>query len=392
MRVAIASRIFAPEPAAAAFRLTVLARVFSEQGHDTTVLTVRTSVPEGSGVRTERFAVRRFPVLRDRSGYVRGYLQYLSFDIPLFFRVLFGPRRDAIVIEPPPTTWFFAGLAARLRGIPYFIYAADIWSDAAESTGAPAFVVRAVRRMERSASLGSRGVFAVNEGIADRVQQIAPGSTTSVVGNGIDTEVFRRGVAADAVATGLGPYAIYTGTASEWQGAEVFVRAIARLSDEGVALRLVFLGQGTALTELKRLAEEINAPVEFHDAVPPEEAATWLRGAALGLASIRPGAGYDFAYPTKIFAAWGCGTPVVYAGPGPAREVLDAHPGLGRGVEHDPDSVADAIRQVLLDERVSRSEIADWALQNVSLASTAERAVRFVEQRITGLRSEGDPV
>lgn len=392
MRVAIASRIFAPEPAAAAFRLTVLARVCAEQGHDVTVLTVKTDERKSAETRSERFAVKRFPVLRDRTGYVRGYLQYMSFDIPLFFRILFGPRRDAIIVEPPPTTWFLAGLSSRLRRTPYFVYAADIWSDAAESTGAPAFVVHAVRWMERFACSGSRGVLAVNNGIADRVQQIAPGTTTTVVGNGIDTEVFRRDVAAETAATGLAPYAIYTGTASEWQGAEVFVRAIARLSDEGVALRLVFLGQGTALAELKRLAEEINAPVEFHDAVPPEEAADWLRGAALGLASIRPGAGYDFAYPTKIFAAWGCGTPVVYAGPGPAREVLGTHPELGRGVDHDPDSVANAMRQVLFDEQVSRSEIADWALQNVSLASTAERAVRFVEQRIDGLRSEGDPV
>ena len=41
MRVVIASRIFAPEPAAAAFRLAALAEALSERGAEVTVLTTR---------------------------------------------------------------------------------------------------------------------------------------------------------------------------------------------------------------------------------------------------------------------------------------------------------------------------------------------------------------
>ncbi|MFV0433683.1 MAG: glycosyltransferase family 4 protein [Leucobacter sp.] len=404
MRVIIASRIFEPEPSAASFRLGALAAGFVERGHRVRVLTVRpvAELRAGRGAvgDAERsYRVSRYPVLRDESGYVRGYLQYLSFDLPLFFRILLGPKPDAIVVEPPPTSVFFATLAARLRRIPIFAYAADVWSDASESTGAPGFVVRAVRRMERFGWTRARGVYAVNDGVAERVRQIAPGAAVETVGNGIDTEVFRPDgpVAEEALALASGdPYAIYTGTASEWQGAEIFVRAVAEIQRSGTPLRLVFLGQGTAFDELRRVANELGARVEFHDPVPPAEAAAWLRGAAVSLASIRPGAGYDFAYPTKVFAAWACGTPVVYAGPGPAREVLGAEPELGIGVDYDTAEVAAAIGQVLdssgraRESRESRESIAAWAREHVSLRGVAGRAVAFTRARLGGARAPGD--
>ena len=43
--------------------------------------------------------------------------------------------------------------------------------------------------------------------------------------------------------------------------------------------------------------------------MPPTEAAEWIRGAAAALVSIVPGIGYDFARPTKTYAAAACGAP-----------------------------------------------------------------------------------
>ena len=391
MRVAIASRIFEPEPSAASFRLGALASEFVRGGARVRVLSVRPvrALRAGRGAAGDErrpYRVTRFPVLRDRSGYVRGYLQYLSFDVPLFFRILLGPKQDAIVVEPPPTTAFFATVAAGLRRMPVFAYAADVWSDASESTGAPRAVVSVVRWMERFAWSRARGVYSVNDGVTQRVREIAPRAVVETVGNGIDTAVFSPDgpVAAEALERAGGEaYAIYTGTASEWQGAEIFVRAVSELQHRGIPLRLIFLGQGTALPELERLSTELGARVEFHGPVPPEQAAAWQRGAVVSVASIRPGAGYDFAYPTKVFAAWGCGTPVVYAGPGPARAVLAANPQLGEGVDFDVAGVADALSRVAFAEASSRQGIAEWARGNVSLSGVAGRAAAFTRDRLS---------
>lgn len=380
MRVAIATRIFAPEPSAASFRLEALATALSEHGADVEVLTVRPPrALRAASAGSIPFRVSRFPVLRDTTGYVRGYLQYLSFDIPLLFRLLFGKPRDALVVEPPPTTWAVATLTSKIRRIPLFTYAADVWSDASESTGAPTFVVKVVRALERWALRQSSGVFAVNDGVADRVREICPDARVHVVGNGINTEIFAP--TGTVQESGGIPYLIYTGTASEWQGAEVFIEALHELRTRGVNVRLVFLGQGTALPALSELAHSLDAPVTFVDTVPPEAAAAWIRGAVAGLASIKPGAGYDFAFPTKLYAAWATGTPTVYAGPGPVRKVLEDHPVLGIGTDHEPAHVADAIEQVLgRDHAQAAPKIAGWAAEHVSLASVASRATeRIIE-------------
>lgn len=374
MRVVIASRIFAPEPAAAAFRLAALAEALSERGAEVTVLTTRAvgAASDGPGVR-----VRRWPVLRDRSGYVRGYLQYLSFDVPLFFRLLLSRRPDVVVVEPPPTTGAVVRMVCALKRVPYVYYAADVWSDAAESTGAPRPVVRILRAVERQVLGAARRVLAVNAGVADRVRALSGTTGVITVGNGVDTRVFTP----DGPHRTDGGFGLYAGTTSEWQGADIFLRAMPTVLTAVPDARLVFLGQGSAWQALKDVAAELALTcVEFHPVVPPAEAAQWLRSARFALVSLKPGQGYDFAFPTKIYAASATGTPVVYAGPGPAGEVIgDA--GLGRAVPYDLASVAAAMIAVFREAPSPQrtSAIAEWARQNVSLGALAQFAAGAVE-------------
>ncbi|MBH0008750.1 glycosyltransferase family 4 protein [Salinibacterium sp. SWN1162] len=380
MRIAIASRIFEPEPSAASFRLAVLAEAFADAEHEVTVLTV---VPPPALRGTENdhsrpYRVKRNRVLRDATGYVRGYLQYMSFDIPLFFRILFGAKRDLIVVEPPPTTGFFVRIAAALRRTPYAYYAADIWSDASESTGAPGLVVRVVRAMERSAMHGACGVLSVNEGVSARIREIAPRAVIHTVGNGINTSIF----SADGPVHDGGKYAIYPGTASEWQGAAVFIDALARVLPDHPEAKLVFLGQGSDWDTLRARAALLpDGVVTFVATVPPAEAAAWLRGAVVSLASIRPDAGYSFAFPTKVFASWATGTPVIFAGPGPVRQFITRRAGeaaLGVGCDYAVEPIESALRDAFgVEPRVEARQLtAAWAAQNVSLAAVAERAVQ----------------
>lgn len=374
MRVAIATRIFAPEPSAASFRLSALAEALAEHA-SVEVLTVR--APRGLKTAVEhRWRISRFPVLRDRIGYVRGYVQYLSFDVPLFFRILFGPKRDLIVVEPPPTTGFAVRIAAWLRRTPYAYYAADVWSDASESTGAPGLVVRFVRAIEAAAMNGALRVLSVNQGVTERIEVIAPHADVATVGNGVDTAIFT----VDGVAREGGQYFIYSGTASEWQGAAVFIRAFAQIAAEFPAARLVFLGQGSDWPVLQETAQElVPERVEFVPTVPPEEAATWIRGAQASLASIKPESGYDFAFPTKVFASWACGTPVIYAGLGPVRAYMEQYASearLGEAASFDDTVIAEAMRTRLINGITAsqRHELGEWAATHVSLRAVAERA------------------
>lgn len=375
MRVVIASRVFTPEPAAAAFRLAALARELVARGHEVEVLTSR--LPRGSvddSGTSAAVRVRRARVLRDRTGVVRGYLPYLSFDIPLFFRMLAARRADVYLVEPPPTTGLAVLVATALLRRPYVYYAADIVADAAASAGSPGPVVSVVRWMERVSWGRASTVLSVSTPVTSRLIELGvPANRIVEVGNGVDLEAFEG--EGDIVEL-AGRYALYAGTASEVHGAGVFVEALAEVP----GLTLVFLGAGSEVEQLRRRADEV-APgrVLFRPTEPASGAARWLRGATVALASVKPDGGYGFAFPTKMYAAAACGTPIIYAGEGPGVEFVRSAP-LAEAVPFEPAAVADALRRALARPatRDERQQQARWAQHNVSLAAVAMRVADAV--------------
>lgn len=406
--VLLATRIHLPEAAAASFRLDSVEKALVADGMAVRVLTSRAPADAPRGEPDpEGVEVSRWPVLRDSSGYLRGYVPYLSFDLPLALRLLMAPRPEAILVEPPPTTGAVVRVVAALRAIPYVWYAADVWSAAAASTGAADIVVRAVEKLEAFAVGGATRVIAVNDGVAQSVAELvnaAPDDESwaqriRVVPNGIDTTVFdAHGPTPseqDRARIGLnGPYFVYAGTASEWQGADVFVHALAQVRRTHPKAQLLFLGRGTAWQEITQAASQLPAgpdgapAVIMHPAVPAAEAAVWQRGAAAALVSIKPGQGYDFAYPTKVLSALGCGTPVLFAGRGPvSADVRDFD--LGWAAEHDAAAVAEAMCTALdtYDAEIASGarpttaqRFHDWVEDHRSLRATGQSAARVVQE------------
>ncbi len=377
MRVVIASRIFAPEPAAASFRLAALATSLADRGCDVTVVTSRLPrafAPDGTQIADPRVRVKRAPVLRGPDGAVRGYFSYLSFDLPLFARLLFARRASVFVVEPPPTTGLVALAVAWLRRTPVVYYAADVLSDAAGSAGSPALVVRAVRWMERVVWRRSAAVLSVSATVTARLIELGVSAATiAEVGNGIDTSVFSP----DGPVSGTEPgYLLYAGTASEVHGAGVFVDALAHVPEA----RLIFVGGGTEVEALRRRAERI-APgrASFRPTAQPAEIATLLRGAAVALASVRPVGGYQFAFPTKLYAAAAAGAPILFSGDGPGADFAASAP-LGIAVAHDPEAVALAIRSMLSrpPSDAERHHQAAWARESVDSTAVADRASQVV--------------
>lgn len=381
LRVVIASRLFPPEVSAGAFRLGALARVLAEQGDEVVVLTTTPpshapQIADAPGV-----DVRRWPVLRDAGGNVRGYVQYMSFDVPLLARLI-GTRFDVAVAESPPTTGLVAAMIAAVKRRPLVYYAADVWTDGVISMGAPGFVVSMMRWMERAVLKRARSIISVSDEVTDRLVLLGADRDRIVtVGNGIDTDIFTPDVEPASDET----YFVYTGTMSEWQQPDIFIRAFAQIAPSHPHVQLRFFGQGAVESQLRQVAQEL-APgrVHFGGVVSPAESTSWIRGAVASLVSIVPGIGYDFAKPTKTYAAAATGTPVLFAGPDAGAELVRSGD-LGHAVEFTTDAVAAAMQQLLAEagdgstER-SRRRRASWAQQNVSLRAVAERVAQAVTQ------------
>lgn len=377
LAVTVATRIYAPEGSAAAFRLRALVAALDAAGYRTTVFT---SQPRARVPSTPR--VRRLPVLRDRSGAVRGYVQYASFDIPLFFRLLFGPRADLIAVEPPPTTGVVVRVVAGLRRTPYAYFAADVSHVAAAGIGVNPLVVAVLRRVERWVLRGAALVLAVSDGVRNEMLDLdVRAERVTVVGSGIDTEQFSPN---GPLAAADYPYLVYAGTMSEIQGASVLIEAFAKVAGEFPRVRLRMFGSGVNVEKLKTLAERLaQGRVDFPGAVGGLELATWLRGAHAGLASMAPERGYLFAHATKAFATLGCGTPVIYAGDGVTADVIAEH-SLGWVVAWDVDEVAAAMRAALSAEPTGahRSRYSAWVERNFSLGAVGTAAVAAIDGTI----------
>lgn len=267
-------------------------------------------------------------------------------------------------------------LALLLRRRPFVYYAADIWSDAAAVTTAPPFVVGVVRRMESFVLRRAAGILVVSRGVEQRVQELAPGSRTTVVGHGVDLTLFSAtGPNVEKAAD-----VVYVGSASEWHGAEIAVTALARVMREQPELTAAFVGQGSSWDRLIDMVrqEGLEHRIQFHSTVSPERAAAWVRGAKLSLATLVPGKGYDFAVPTKLYASIAVGTPVAYAGPDPVRSLIEENT-LGVGTEYDAPAYAAGIRTALADARQApQKHLISWAEKNLSAASVADRAAEAI--------------
>lgn len=391
MRITIASRIFEPEPSAASFRLNALAEAFTAAGYNVTVDTVQPVASARSQLSDSqrRFRVKRHRVLRDKSGYVRGYLQYLSFDIPLFFRILFGRRTDLIVVEPPPTTGFFVRIAAKLRRTPYVYYAADVWADAASQTGSTTIVVKTVRFIERWVWKGAHTVLSVSTGVTNRLAELGVSRNVITMGNGVDIRRFSDLRDKQDVVSAF----VYPGTASEWHGAELLVESYAAGSKAVRDYPLVFIGGGSEKPRLQVLARELGIAdrVQFIEPLPAEQLAPWLAKCVAAIATLRPGSGYDFAFPTKLYSAAACGAPIVYAGPGPAVDFVNTRVHdelLGQVSAYEPENLTAALNNAAAQfeahglRQARRESVRKWAAANVHIDAVAAKGVSALTHRL----------
>jgi glycosyltransferase involved in cell wall biosynthesis len=370
------SRIFAPEPSAAAGILRSWACAFRDAGADITVFT--TTPPRGAKISDpDGVRVRRGPVLRNGDQYVRGYIAYLSFDIPLFFRLLFSRRADIYIVEPPPTTVAVVRIVAALRRTPYVVRAADLWSDAASQVTRSRFVLWALRRVETWGLRGAARLFAAHEPLVARLRELGVDTPATAIGFGADTDSFRYEPQPKPAA----PVFVYAGTYSEWHGAGIFIDAFAALLPRHPGARLHFIGNGEERETLRRRAHELglDAEVDFRGPIPPLELSPILCAATASLASLKPGQGYDYAFTTKVYSSLAAGCPVVFAGVGPTGPFLRSVdcPDAGVAVDYDVEEVTDAMDKAVTAAPgdAARARLSAWTHERYSLTAIATRVV-----------------
>lgn len=376
MRVVIATRIFAPEISAASAILRTWAEEFRDRGFEVTILTARP--PRGAVIDDpEGIDIRRARVKRDRQQYVRGYLSYMSFDIPLAFRLLFSRRADLYVVEPPPTTVAVVRVIAALRRTPYVVRAADYWSEAAELVTSNRFILDTLRRVEAWGLRGAKMLFAAHQPLIERFRTLGITTPAVPIGFGADTNDFRY----DGQPPADPPVFVYAGTHSEWHGAGIFVEAMPAVLQQHPGARLEYYGNGEERGAMLVRAHELGIAesVEFYAPIPPAALSPILAGATASVASLTPVPANEYALATKVYSSLAAGCPVIYAGIGPTVEFLNAadHPLAGVAVGYDVAAAAAAMNAAAAVplEPPARVELAAWSAGQFSLDAIAQQVV-----------------
>ena len=146
----------------------------------------------------------------------------------------------------------------------------------------------------------------------------------------------------------------------------------------------LYLGQGSAWAQISAGSPNKSLPDGRDDAsavVPAEHSVVGCARRAAAVVSIVPGQGYDFAIPTKLFAAAACGTPVLFAGEGASVEVV-REAAIGTAVDYDDRTgrpTRSSPRSRLQPTPADRTRISAGCGAHASIDATGDRAAEVVE-------------
>lgn len=371
MRIAIITQYYPPEPAGRIPR--AFARHLAERGHDVIVLTGTPNYPTGKrhagyprltplhrvGDRGE--VILRLPIYAYHGpSPLRRVANYLSFAVSC---LVFGSRWirscDALYVYGSPVT---AGIAPALHralgtGPDFLIHAQDLWPESVVETDLPDRV-----SISRMTSLGAGAIARWVYSSAARLIAISPGAACNLANREYlnrhlvhtilnwadeargDFIVENRNMAS--------PFSVmYAGNIGHAQGLDALIEAVGYLVEHGYDLRLILVGQGSALSELRSLAYEC-APtaVTF---LPPESSSGMTARyseADLHVVSLRNSPLFRYTVPGKLQQLMSHGLPILCIADGDAAGIVRRAGAGWTAMPGDRDSITHALVMAMADD------------------------------------------
>jgi glycosyltransferase involved in cell wall biosynthesis len=344
-----------------------------------------------AGVVNTVFAVR--PLYRRKlhprgTGNREEWLRYLSFPgafgLPtagafVFSRIVAQVRElqqshmiDLIHAHAPLPCGHAAMLLSEELGLPYVVSVHGL--DAFSTEQVSGRVGEWCRRISQRVYRCSRRVICISERVREQVLEgTGSGCRTSVVYNGVDSELFSPGI--ESASTG--PTVLSVGNLLPIKGHEFLIRAVASLAPEFPALALEIIGHGPELPRLQALIQQlqIRERVRFLGRQPRQQVAEAMRRCTL------------FALPSR-YEGLGCvyleamsaAKPVIGCrGQGIAEIIQHGSNGLLVGTDNEKE-LALAMRMLLLDEsrrHALGAAARDTILERLTLQQQAENLARI---------------
>lgn len=147
----------------------------------------------------------------------------------------------------------------------------------------------------------------------------------------------------------------FVGTLTWWQGADILVRAVARLKNKYPLTKLYFIGDGEMREEIEKLCRSLNVPFVVTGFKSHEDALRYLSKLDIVVIPRRRTFTTESTIPLKLLESWAMGIPVVITSHEALKQKYRDYEDL-LFVEPDPEDVARKI-ELLLSNRDLREKL-----------------------------------
>ncbi len=410
MKIAVVHQYYLMPGMAGGSRFNELARLWSDAGHQVTV--IAGNLDYNTGTVPERYRGRW--VVEEHDGpvrvlrchvpttYARGYggrmWAFAAFTLSAMTATLQLDRPDVVIATSPPLTATVPGwFAARLRhpGVPWIFEIRDLWPESAVTTGVltkGSLLTRGLYALERWASRSADRINVLTPAFRDDLvtRGLATADRIAFIPNGADVEMFKPGPRDNAVRRSFG---WGDRTVVMYAGAHGRANSVRQLLDAADQLRgrpdllIASVGDGPERAGLEDEARRRGLDnIQFCGSQPKDRMPEFVNACDVGAAVLQNNPTFRTVYPNKVFDYMACERPTLLAIDGVARTLVCDEAQAGVFAEPDnPEAIARAIVG-LADDPDGRAAMGRrgraWVLANATREALAARYITVMQELV----------
>ncbi len=386
MRILYVTQYYPPETGAGALRAREMVRAWREDGHDVRVVCAFPNYPAGRvapeyrGRLYAREEHEGVPVLRmpiytsEEKTFVTRLGNYGSFATTAFLGVLASERPDVVYVTSPPLPVGLAGLAARVKGVPYVFEVRDLWPDGARAFGqiSEGRLYRAAKKFESRCYRHALRVVAANPAHPERLRERGVPTEKIIFGpNGANLKTFAA--AADvALPCRKGGLRLFYGGLLGLQYAMLdLIEAMHLVRDLDVHLTVA--GEGVKRAEMEAaIARHGLTNVTMLGQVPLERVPELLAENDVSVIPLGANQVSQEITPVKLYESWAAARPVIIGSQAvAARFVRDA----GGGIAYPPEDIGSLAASIRWMYHAGADAVAAMGMAGKAHVQTYDRGV-----------------